>query len=188
MAHVRVGGRFEDQGRLRGVRLGFRRRPVDSLDRRPVERRRAGRHDDVGQPVDPDQMGGRADDHGEHAGLVDALVDRLDHLVLGDLAALEVPLEQLVVRLCHAVEEVGVHLLEARLPLLGDIDLGRLAVRVLVSLFIDDGDDALEVVLASRGSSIGATAFPNVSRSSCRTRRNEEFSRSSLLTKTMRGS
>ena len=159
-ANVRVGGRLEDQSRLRRVRLGLARRSVDPFDRGPVERRRAGGHDDVGETVDPDQMRSRADDHGEHASLVDAFVDRLDHLVLRDLAAFEVPLEQLVVRLRHAVEEVGVHLLEPRLSLLGDVDLGRLAVRVLVCLFVDDGDDALEVVLASEGQFDRGDRFP----------------------------
>ena len=71
-ADVGVGHRLEDQGRHGGVRLGVAGRAVNAFDRRPVERRGAGRDDDVGEPVDADQLGGRPDDDREHRAIGDA--------------------------------------------------------------------------------------------------------------------
>ena len=83
--------------------------------------RRPDLDEEVGQPVDADLAGGRSADHGEDAGVLDALQQRaLELLERGDLA-LQVLLQQSVVADDDALDQVVVHLVLLLLHLGGDL-------------------------------------------------------------------
>ncbi len=87
---------------------------------RPVEGGGADLDQEVGQAVDADLAGGRADHHREHRRLGDAVVQRVLQLVERQGLALEVALEHGVVGHHDALDQVVVDLVLERLHVVGD--------------------------------------------------------------------
>ena len=112
-AHVGVRHGLEDEGRHRGVRARGSLQPLlgarlDALGSPPGQRGGALFDNGVGQPVDADELRGRADQHRRHRARQQARGEAVDHLLHGDLAAVEVALQQGVVGLGDGFLDLGV--------------------------------------------------------------------------------
>ena len=84
--------------------------------------------------------------------LRDALLERRDDLLVGDLLALQVPLHQLVRVLRHLVHQLLSVLLGLGSQVVGDLGLGRVAPllsRVLERLHVDQVDHPAHLVLGA---------------------------------------
>ena len=143
LAAVRVGDGLEDVRHRAGV--------ADLGQVLGAKRRRQALDDQVEQAVRADVPGGRAAADREELALGDELLQRLGHLLAGDLAALQVALHQLVGRLRHDVHQLVVVLVGGRAQVVGDVDglVAPGALAVVVGDHVDEVDHAVELVLAA---------------------------------------
>ena len=150
LADVRVGDRAEDErqglavwvaGDFGGLVAGL------DLDGRAVGRCRTDLADELGQAVDPDELGGRAADDREHRGLGHAFGEGVLELLGLDLLALEISLHQRVVGDDDALDQVVVHLVFEVGHVVGDLALGGLAA----AAFVEEGGVAEQIGDAMEG-------------------------------------
>ena len=146
----RVGGGLEDLGQQRAVGVGrdldFLALAVGRLDRPLLVGGGQVADDRVQHAVDADLVGRRCDEHRRQDGVAHAAVEAGVQLLVGDLLALEVLGQDVVVGLGRRLQQ----LVAAAGDLVGelgrDLDLGALALLPDVRLAMDEVDVAAERV------------------------------------------
>jgi hypothetical protein len=146
-----VGAGLEDEREHLAVRLGFER-DLAGLQRAVLGRGRQVVDERVEQPVGTDARRGHAAGDREDVAGVDALLERVDDLVVGDRVALQIALHERLGVLGHLVHQLLAVLLRALGEVVRDRDLlavVALDARVLVGLHVDQVDHSAHLVLGA---------------------------------------
>ena len=158
LADVWVGGDLEGEGREGVAVVGpaVHLVPVGPQpgDRRHVERRRQVLDDGVHERLHAFVLEARAAEDRRDADIERRLADDLTQVIDGDLAALQVGLEQMIVVIGHGLDQLLAVLVRQGAQLgrdLGDLPVGAQLIDVDDGVHLDEVDDAGELALLADG-------------------------------------